>query len=304
MSASPPRVSIGLPVFNGGRYLRPALDALLAQTFRDFELVIVDNASTDETEAICRHHAARDQRIRYERNPRNIGASGSFNRSLALATADLFKWAAYDDLCSPQFLERCVAVLDAEPETILAYPRTVLIDEAGDEIGPYADGMDLRQASPVARYQAYHDRFRRMALANLLYGVVRTDVLRATPGVARYANADIVLVGELALRGRFHEVPEPLFRRRFHPQMTIRAFPSVQGRSAYLDPQDARREGHPYLRMAREHLASVHRVPMSRLDRLRCDLLVARFVVRIAATWLADRMPSRSGPPGAADSTT
>ena len=304
MMAAPPRVSIGLPVFNGARYLRDSLDALLAQTFDDFELLIADNASTDETEAICREYAARDGRIRYHRNSENVGAADNFNRVLALASAALFKWASYDDLCAPEFLERCVAILDDEPETMLAYPRTLLIDDAGQPIGPYADAMDLRQASIVARYRAYHDRFRNMALVNVLYGVIRTDVLRATPGIARYANADVVLVGELALRGRFHEVPETLFLRRDHPLMTVRAFPSVKGRSAYLDPRHARRERHPYLRMAREHLASVHRVPMSALQRAGCDLLVARFVMRIAGTWLADRTPFRGGRGRRADSTT
>src|SRR5438128_542667 len=75
-----PRVSIGLPVYNGERYLRLALDSLLSQTFTDFELIISDNASTDGTTEICRAYAARDARIRYSRLEHNIGGSPNFNR--------------------------------------------------------------------------------------------------------------------------------------------------------------------------------------------------------------------------------
>src|SRR3954470_1068595 len=98
MSERRPRVSIGLPVYNGQRFLAPAVSSLLAQTFADFELVICDNASTDDTEAICRRFAERDPRVRYHRNEQNVGAAPNFNRALALSTGQYFKWAAHDDL--------------------------------------------------------------------------------------------------------------------------------------------------------------------------------------------------------------
>ena len=87
---SPPKVSIGIPVFNGEQYIGQALDALLAQSWRDFEIIISDNASTDRTEAICREYVARDARVVYHRPPENLGAINNFNRLVALSRGEYF----------------------------------------------------------------------------------------------------------------------------------------------------------------------------------------------------------------------
>ena len=108
----PPRLSIGLPVYNGQHLLARALDSLLAQTFRDFEIIISDNASSDSTPQICRAYARRDRRIRYVRNSRNLGAIANFNRVFELSRAPLFKWAAHDDLYRETYLERCIRLLE------------------------------------------------------------------------------------------------------------------------------------------------------------------------------------------------
>ena len=105
-----PRVSIGLPVYNGERYLRESIDSILAQTFQDFELVVCDNASTDETARICEEYAERDPRVRYFRNARNIGGINNANLTFERSRGDLFRWAAHDDVCAPVLLERCVQV--------------------------------------------------------------------------------------------------------------------------------------------------------------------------------------------------
>ena len=107
---STPRVSIGLPVYNGEKYLRAALDCILRQDYADFELVICDNASSDGTEAICREYAARDGRIRYTRNETNIGASGNYKRVFELARGEFFKWASHDDTFHPSLVRRCMEV--------------------------------------------------------------------------------------------------------------------------------------------------------------------------------------------------
>src|ERR1051325_3578852 len=117
--SAPSKVSIGLPVYNGARYLAPTLDAILAQTYTDFELIISDNASTDGTETICRDYAARDPRIRYLRQPQNIGAPPNHNFLVEQARGELFKWAAHDDLFGPKLIECCVRALDERPEYVL-----------------------------------------------------------------------------------------------------------------------------------------------------------------------------------------
>lgn len=109
-----PKVSIGMPVYNGEKYIREALDSLLAQTFTDFELIISDNASTDGTEAICREYVARDLRIRYVRQSENRGAAANFQFVLDESRGDYFMWAAADDSWLPTFLTESVGVLDTD----------------------------------------------------------------------------------------------------------------------------------------------------------------------------------------------
>src|SRR4051794_25259685 len=112
-----PKVSIGLPVYNGEAFLAEAVESLLAQTFTDFEILLVDNASTDRTQEICRAFAARDPRVKYHRNETNIGGGPNWNRAYDLTPSDstYFKWAAHDDRHAPDFLARCVEALDRDP---------------------------------------------------------------------------------------------------------------------------------------------------------------------------------------------
>src|SRR5580692_5215252 len=93
-----PRLSIGLPVYNGEDYLAESLDALLGQTYTDFELIISDNASTDATADICRMYQEKDGRIRYIRQPNNSGSAPNHNFVSDVSHGDLFKWAGADDL--------------------------------------------------------------------------------------------------------------------------------------------------------------------------------------------------------------
>ena len=125
--APAPALSIGMPVYNGAKWIEESVEYLLNQSFADFELIIADNASTDATEAICRRIAGRDARVRYYRNSANIGVFQNYDRVFELSTAPYFKWASCNDLCLDGFLEKCVAVLDARPDVVLAYPRAILV---------------------------------------------------------------------------------------------------------------------------------------------------------------------------------
>ncbi len=132
MSNLTPRVSVGLAVYNGENYLREAIDSILAQTFTDFELILSDNASTDKTQEICLEYAAKDKRIRYYRNDQNIGGIRNQIRTVELSRGEYYKLAAHDDVCAPDFLEKCVEVLDRDPSVVLCYPKTKIIDENGN----------------------------------------------------------------------------------------------------------------------------------------------------------------------------
>jgi len=143
MSEPTPRVSIGLPVFNGERYLEETLQSILGQTLGDLEIVISDNGSTDHTAEICRAIAAQDRRVRYHRSERNRGGAWNHNRVFALSRGEYFKWAAHDDLLAPEFLERCVRVLDAVPAYVLCTSRAAFVDERGAALRRSDASLDL-----------------------------------------------------------------------------------------------------------------------------------------------------------------
>lgn len=212
-----PRLSIGLPVYNGEEYLAESLDALLGQTYEDFELVISDNASTDGTEDICRTYAAQDARIRYLRLPRNVGATPNHNRVFAECRGELFKWASHDDLYARDLLRCCVQALDERPDVILAHADQAVIDGDGQVKVPYEYTLATDSPHPP-------ERFRSMLFepgGDDFYGVIRADVLRRVKPMDSYHHADRTFVAEIALHGRFHQVPELLYFRRDCPYEAV-----------------------------------------------------------------------------------
>ena len=208
------RLTIAVPVYNGERYLRETFECITAQTFSDFEVVISDNASTDGTEWMCRDFAARDPRVRYVRNIRNVGMAANFERLVKLARGEYFKLATADDRFDARLVDECVAVLDAHPEVALCYGKTTLIDEDGKTIRQYEDNLDLREPRAATRFWLVLERQR---LVNVVHGVVRTHALRRAGPLGTYVGADMVLVPAIALQGQFRELPEYLFYRRMHP---------------------------------------------------------------------------------------
>ncbi|RJP64848.1 MAG: glycosyltransferase family 2 protein [Comamonadaceae bacterium] len=210
---SHPRVSIGLPVFNGQRYLPQAIEAILAQTYGDFELIISDNASTDRTPEICREYVERDPRVRYHRNDTNIGLYRNFNRVFQLSSGEYFKWAAADDGCGSTLIERCVDVLDADPQTVLVYAKTLFMDEQQRELVVEYPGWHLPSPDPVDRMvfaiQAGH-------WVTACEGLIRSSALKQTPLFPTYYGGDRALLCRLAQFGKFQELPERLAFKRLH----------------------------------------------------------------------------------------
>lgn len=217
MSLPTPKLSIGLPVFNGERYLETALKSILAQSYSDYELVIVDNASADATEEICRRYASRDARVRYHRNAENLGPAYNFYRSLELSSGRYYKYAADDDLYDPQFLERCMTVVESDPGVVCCYTLAELIDEHGAHIESLDAVIDTN--SPDVDVRLYQV----IAVDHLciqLYGVVRTEVFRRLHRYEGYYGWDRNLLAELALAGRIVALPEHLFQHRLHAKST------------------------------------------------------------------------------------
>jgi glycosyltransferase involved in cell wall biosynthesis len=270
-----PRVTIGVPVYNGEKYLDECLNSLATQSYSDLEIVICDNASTDRTQQICEDYASRDSRIRYIRNPVNIGLGRNFRRVLELARGEYFKAAAADDVCAKEFIEQCVAALDRNPSAILAYPLTCIIDDHGNRVKESSDGINVTADSPRARFIHIIQNIR---LCNALYGVVRTDILRRTAWLPEYRSADSVLLSELSLYGKFHELPEHLFFRRFHAGDTSQM--SMSGKiSEYLKPRSNQSIGMICVAWRRllDSFRAVLRAPLLIGERLKLLAWLGRF---------------------------
>ncbi|MDQ1289488.1 MAG: hypothetical protein QG622_3054 [Actinomycetota bacterium] len=275
-SSPAPRLTLGLPVYNGERFLAESLDALLAQTFTDFELIVSDNASEDSTPEIARAYATRDPRVRYVRHPRNLGSAFNHNYVIANARGEFFKWVSDDDLYAPDLLRRCVEALDTRPELVGSHAWTAFIDTDGKITHrlDYALASDVPDVSRRFRSALY------VQGGDDIYAVMRTAVLRRVQPCGSHHLADRTFMAELFLNGPFHNVPDYLYFRRDHPRRADRVAPSLRRRCVHLDPRRADRRRHPVVRLVAEYLGwylvSIWRAPISLTDRLRCtrDLVV------------------------------
>jgi glycosyltransferase involved in cell wall biosynthesis len=277
-----PRLTIGLPVYNGEKYVAESLEALLGQSFTDFELIISDNASTDSTGDICRRYEKQDSRVRYFRQPRNIGLAPNHNFVAEQARGELFKWASNDDLYARDLLERCIDALDKYPDVVLAHSWTAKVDDSGAVTEAFK--YPLNTASPRAP-----ERFRSLLFdsgGDDDYGVIRTEVLRRTAMKESYHHADRTIIAELGLHGRFDQVPDWLYFRRDHADRAERACPTMRSRCVNMDPRRADRLRHPAVRLYGEYVwgyvSAIRRAPLSVADRRDC--------YRYLAQWFASRV--------------
>ena len=292
-----PTLTVGLPVYNGAEYLAQSLDALLAQTYKDFELVISDNASTDETADICRDYAGRDERIRYVRQPVNIGAAPNHNFLVGEARGRYFKWASHDDLYAPELLEKCVEVLESRPDAVLVHCWDALIDEDGKLLREVPYVLDTANPSPSARLRS----LLYTPGGNDFYGVIRTDILRRVGPHGTYYNADRTIVSSLCLQGPFLQVPEVLYWRREHAHRASRAG-DHRAVAAALGPGRASRLRHPMTRMYVEYVhgfvQAIRRAPLTSAERNQCLAEVARWFWSCLPPGRS-RRPEPVGPPEA-----
>lgn len=269
---SAPPVSIAIPTYNCERYIAQSIESLLAQSFGDFELVISDNASTDGTEAICRRFAAADKRVRYMRRSENIGGPGNFRHVFSLCSGRYHKWSTADDYWHPEFLKEAVSVLDARPDVVLCYPKTRLIDAGGARIEDYDDNLEIMDESPRERMR---ELYRRIGLCNAHLGLLRRDAMLKTRLIAGHLASDIDFLGEMALQGKFHVLPEIRFYRRFHAASSSWARNDEKHQQAYYAPQARKLKGVGHWRRFAFQFGMVARGPLGWADKatLSRDLL-------------------------------
>lgn len=265
-----PKISIGLPVFNGENFLAGALESILRQTVGDFELIIADNASTDSTEAICRDYAARDPRIRYLRNGTNIGAAANHRLVLSLARAPFFKWQAHDDLLAPDFLARSLAALEAAPDAVLCITGAVRVDGEGQELLRWLSPLHRTDApDPASRFEAVVRTFH--CYWTELFGLMRRNAALRTQAIRPFRGGDIAFIAELALLGPFARIDEHLFIHRDHPDRYYRKVDADPlAVATWYDPHRARvRVLHKWA-LYGSHLAVVRRHALTPWQRVRC----------------------------------
>ncbi len=276
-----PRVTIGMPVYNGAKHLAEAIDSLLAQTFRDFELIIADNASTDRTGEICSAYQARDPRVRYVRHQTNRGAVFNWNFVVEEARGQYFKWASANDCCAPEMLERLVQVLDTEPGVVVTYGRTAFIDDEGQPIGDYPHDPEVLDARPSVRFERMCCELR---ANNAQSGLIRLAVLRRTGIERSFPDGDMSLMSELALHGGFRRCREVLLYRRMGLESATR-FRTANELRTFLNPATTRRHEFVMWQIHWDYVVSMRRAPLS----LRERLAVLRYILR-SAWWFRSQL--------------
>jgi glycosyltransferase involved in cell wall biosynthesis len=269
-----PTVSIGLPVYNGEKYLATALHSIVGQDFEDFELIISDNASQDSTAAICKQFSESDKRVKYSRVEVNRGAAPNYQRAFQLANGKYFKWAAHDDVCLPGFLKRCVETIEAAPDAVvLVYPRAQIIDAEGKVIR--VDDESLQSDDPRPYRRASHV-IRNVDLAWPLFGLIRSDVLEKTRLIERFIGSDYVLLAELAMRGHLQEIPEVLFQRRVHAGMSNLVHQTESEWLAWMDSSQPNVASPlpSFVQVGWECAKSANRLPLPSMEKILCCLTI------------------------------
>jgi glycosyltransferase involved in cell wall biosynthesis len=204
-------VSLGVPVYNGERFIRRVLDSLIGQTYKNLEIVLSDNASTDRTAEICQEYVARDRRIRYYRNAVNQGLPANWRRVFELASGEYFAWTGADDVRPPTFVEECVAALLRQKGAVMAYGPVISKAQAGEAIVEVLGEARLSATQVAARVRTFTYALRHNAL---LYGLYRRDAMAKTTYVPYGYGKDYLLCLQMCVLGPLVHINTPMIMYR------------------------------------------------------------------------------------------
>jgi glycosyltransferase involved in cell wall biosynthesis len=269
-----PLVSIGLPVYNGGVYLEESIRSLLGQTYRNIEIVISDNASTDGSQTVCQRFASEDRRISYSRLPENVGGVANHNRVRELARGDFFMWASSDDLWQPSYVQQCVEILLARQDVVLVYSINVEINEHGTHVRDVPPGPRLDSESVFDRFVLLADMYRTI---EPFYGLMRRQALLRTAPMVKHPGFDRILLAEIGLLGKLVQIPQALYCRRIHAQQSINAYPSLRSRYRWINPDANGRFVWPYMSYGYHFMMAALRSAPGLKARLACLWHMARW---------------------------
>jgi len=219
LKASSPAVSIGVPVYNGERFIRQALDSALRQTFQDFEIIISDNSSSDGTQEICRAYAARDPRIKYIRQDKNHGMHWNLSFVAYSAAGRFFTWLAHDDVLEPGFLEQTLKYMSRNPQVVLTTGDFAVIDENGcslrtEKLDKLRD--DLAWSARLVPFFEYGNS----NVYFCIYGLMQTALCKSVMAEVKEPNmADGIecpILSRFAVSGEIVSLPIVLRKYRIH----------------------------------------------------------------------------------------
>ncbi len=224
MTTPTPPVAIGVALHNRAAYLSEALDSLLGQSFEHFALVLVDDGSTDGTEALARACERRDARVRYVRIDERRGMVAAWRTAFEQATAagaTYFAWGSDHDRWHPDWLATLVTTLEAHPEVVLAYPITQRIDPAGALLDKPARPFETFGVADRRRRWTLLSRSDSLAAGDMVYGLMRADAVGRAGVFREVLCPDRLLIAELTLQGEIRQVPDILWFRRQFPEGSI-----------------------------------------------------------------------------------
>jgi len=288
---SNPRVSIGLPLFNGEKWIRPTIESVLAQDYRDLELVISDNASTDASAEICREYRQDDARIKYFRNEHNVGVSNNFNLAFERARGEFFKWTSCSDLIDRSFVSRCLPVLESQSDVALVFPRTRLFRAELDDGQDYVERFDLDDHDPVVRFARYTLQ---AGLNNIMHGLIRSSMLRKTQMYRKFIGADYNMIADLILRGRAVHLPDVLHFRRMDDETFSARYSAIELKRLY-EPSRPGKMSFQIWRRAINYVPVALHAPLPWRIRLRLLDFVARRTYWIRPDLVRDLRESAAG---------
>lgn len=215
-------VTIGLPVYNGANYIREAIDSVLNQTYKNFELIISDNGSTDDTEKICREYAAKDSRIRYVRHNENRG--GYFNYGYCVEEAEglYFNWIAHDDVLEKDFLAETATYLSLHPKCVLVSGDFHLTNENGIENGKVILDKTREELPWKKRCREVFKYPSSSRIYFLMYGLMKSEMIKKVhPTIYKISDirgSEMPMLCRIAAVGEIVSIPKILRKFRIYDE--------------------------------------------------------------------------------------
>ena len=221
------KVSVGLPVYNGEKFIQRRLDSILNQTFTDFELIISDNASNDATSKICQEYIKKDKRVRYFRQNKNIGIVQNWNFVLQQAKYEYFVWASVDDLWNPNFLEKNIKILSSKKNVVCSIGKLVNLTVKAQNLYSVKNNsittsilkklrsrfVKVNMHTLSGSYEEKIKDYLNSYMCSIIYGVFRTDELRKSCVIEEIGAFDWATNLNILKFGDVHVIDEILLKR-------------------------------------------------------------------------------------------